>query len=75
MTRNPFKPDELIGKDVYDAKLKKIGTVSDVTLSLIVGNMSIPVEKIADAGDIIQLKEETTMQTEPRDLRTRIGLS
>jgi hypothetical protein len=38
--------------------LKKIGTVSNVALSLIVGNESIPIEKIADAGDIIQLKDE-----------------
>ena len=58
MDKRSYKPDELVGKDVYDAKLKKIGTVSNVALSLIVGNESIPIEKIADAGDIIQLKDE-----------------
>ena len=58
LKKRSYKPDELIGKDVYDAKLKKIGSVSRVELSLIVGNESIPIEKIADAGDIIQLKDE-----------------
>jgi sporulation protein YlmC with PRC-barrel domain len=51
-----FKRKELTGKDVYDVKLRKVGTVSD--LALILGNKAIPFEGIAEIGDVILLRDE-----------------
>jgi len=64
------KREEFVGKDVYDAKAKKIGSVSDVGYSkegktaLIVGDTTIPFEKILEIGDIITLKVEQNIMPE-----------
>jgi sporulation protein YlmC with PRC-barrel domain len=57
-----YKREELVGKDVYDGRAKKVGPVSDMGYSkdgkvaLIVGNKTILFEKISKIGDIILLK-------------------
>ena len=57
-----YDPKKLIGRDVFDARLRKVGTVSDVALGLIVGTQIIPVERISEVGDIIRLKDEHSIE-------------
>ena len=66
-----YRHEELVGKEVYDAKAKKIGSVSSVGYSkdgktaVVVGNETIPFENISEIGDIIILKVEQKTALEP----------
>lgn len=67
--RKLIRRDELVGKDVYDSNVRKVGTVTDIGFSedakpvLVITNkdsteMTLPMESVDRLGDIVLLRAD-----------------